>query len=132
MSSVSPGTHFLTKKKPTEFANTDVDNKKALRKYLKVERQHKQYVWETRVAASKKKVEFLKTKRDQKRQINRERTERRRLDETELINNDPCRTTNNRFYLITDDELITDTRELEHRNYEVYGSITLTKQEEEC
>ena len=103
----------------------DVNNR-AKKKYWKVEKDHKQYVWEQKVASSKKKVQSLRTKRNQS-------TERVTQRRAEVNPGDTgSMRANNRFYLVTDEELKVEGQEPEYLNYEVYGNVVLSKQEKDC
>ena len=82
------------------------------RMYQLVEKNHKQFVWEKKVVACKKKVTFLKTKRAKKFQ-------------------EQMRNTNN-WYKVTDQELEQELPLPVGNNFEVYGDVELSEPEKQC
>ena len=71
-----------------------LSNERAKIKYREAEYMHKQFTWKIKVAASKKKVQFAREKKNTKK--NQRSTENRLNGNTD---------TNNKFYLVTDEKL---------------------------
>ena len=79
-----------------------------------IEKEFKQYVWTELMKISKQKVGFA-IKKKKKREI------QNRFDSRE-----------ERFYLVTDEELFIDGEINKQLNYEIYGNILLTENERKC
>ena len=120
---------FKAKSAMKLYLNTEYTRKM----YLKIERIHKQFVWNKKVTSSKKKVTFLGKKKEQRYHTGtREKQNMRRRAEKDMTNNKHMQKRNNKYYSVTDEELKTEEIRPIDKNYEVYGNITLSEPEENC
>ena len=118
--------------KAKSAVNQYLKTKKIRKKYYRVEKNHKQFVWDTKTGSSRKKITFLKDKRSQgnhrgtemNQDTNRAAMEDR--EEKEYVGR------NGRFFLVTDEDLQREGPTTECKNYEVYGNIILSEYEKDC
>ena len=92
----------------------DLIDKRAKDMFRRIEHEYRQYVWKMKLNISKKKVQFAMEK-DMKRKNYKKQTD-----------------VEDRFYLITDTELESDGMIPRKKNFEVYGDVNISKQEEKC